>query len=572
MALELSRLPQPYPRRFVPQNADMGDWAQIEPLLDELERRSPTNGQELEQLLLDFSELASAIYEEGAVRRIRMTCQTDNEEYKRAFLHFVENIEPKLKPRVHQFRVKYVQTAARKELPQARYFVFDRSTANAVELFREENVPLETEATKLGQQYQTISGAQTVTFEGREQTLQQMAKYLEETDRTLRQSAWEKAEERRLQDRDALNSLYDKLIGIRQQIAQNAGFANYRDYIFRARERFEYTPEDCFGYHQAVERHIVPLMRHLQRQRQEKLRVKELRPWDLAVDVENRPPLRPFQSAQELIDGCQQIFARLDSELAEQFRQMAELNLFDLESRKGKAPGGYQATLAERRLPFIFMNAVGRDGDLRTMLHESGHAFHTMATRSDPFWPYRHAPTEFAEVASMSMELLSKPHWTVFYNTEDAQRSAQEHLRGIVTLLAWVATIDAFQHWVYTHPKHTVSEREAHWLELRRRFGGIESWAGYEDVQKNFWQRQLHLYLYPFYYIEYGIAQLGALQLYARAKKNPQEALLAYKRALALGGSRSLPELFAAAGLTFDFGETTVRQAAELLRSELLLS
>ncbi|MDW8110565.1 MAG: M3 family oligoendopeptidase [Candidatus Bipolaricaulota bacterium] len=570
--LDLSRLPKPYPRRFVPQNADMGDWAQIEPLLDELERRSPKNGQELEQLLLDFSELASAIYEEGAVRRIRMTCQTDNEEYKKAFLHFVENIEPKLKPRLHQFRVKYVQTAARKELPQARYLVFDRSTVNAVELFREENVPLETEATKLGQKYQTISGAQTVHFDGREQTLQQMAKYLEETDRTLRQSAWEKSEERRLQDRDALNALYDELIEIRQQIARNAGFANYRDYVFRARERFEYTPEDCFRYHQAVERHIVPLMRQLQRERQEKLGLKELRPWDLSVDVEGRPPLRPFGNAQQLIDGCQKIFSQLDSELAEQFRQMAELNLFDLESRKGKAPGGYQATLAERRLPFIFMNAVGRDGDLRTMLHESGHAFHTMATRQEHFWPYRHAPTEFAEVASMSMELLSKPYWTVFYTEDEAQRSSQEHLRGIVSLLAWVATIDAFQHWIYTHPRHTVAEREAYWLELRRRFGGIESWAGYEDAQKNFWQRQLHLYLYPFYYIEYGIAQLGALQLYARAKSDPREALTAYKRALALGGSRPLPELFKAAELKFDFGEETVKRAAELLRAELLMS
>jgi oligoendopeptidase F len=568
--LEFTRLPKSYPRRFLPQNADMGDWAQIEPLLDNLEHRSLKNAQELEQLLLDFSELASAIYEEGAARRIRMTCQTDNEEYKRAFLHFVENIEPKLKPRLHQFRVKYMQTPTRQALPQARYFVFDRNAANAVELFREENVPLETEATKLGQKYQTISGAQTVNFEGREQTLQQMAKYLEETDRKTRQSAWEKSEERRLQDRNALNSLYDELIGIRQKIAKNASFANYRDYLFRARERFEYTPEDCFRYHQAVERHIVPLWRQLQSERREKLGLKDLRPWDLSVDSESRPPLRPFQSVQELVDGCQKIFTRLDRELSEQFRQMAELNLFDLESRKGKAPGGYQATLAERRLPFIFMNAVGRDGDLRTMLHESGHAFHTMATRNDPFLPYRHSPTEFAEVASMSMELLSKPYWTVFYSTDEAQRSAQEHLRGIVAILAWVATIDAFQHWLYTHPGHRVAEREAYWLELRGRFGGIESWAGYEEAQRNFWQRQLHLYLYPFYYIEYGIAQLGALQLYARAKKNPQEALAAYKRALALGGSRPLPELFVAAGLKFDFGEDTVREAAGLLRSELL--
>lgn len=570
MALDLAQLPKPYPRRFVPQNADMGDWAQIEPLLDDLERRTPQNAKELEELLLDFSELGATIYEEGAARRIRMTCQTDNEEHKKAFFHFIENIEPKLKPRLQQFHIKYVQTPARKELDQERYFVFDRDTVNAVEIFREENVPLETEAAKLGQKYQTISGAQTVNFEGREQTLPQMAKYLEEPDRTTRQDAWESSEKRRLQDREQLNPLYDELIGIRQEIAKNAGFANYRDYIFRARERFDYTPKDCFQYHQAVEKYIVPLMRELQRERQERLGLPELRPWDLLVDPEGRPPLRPFQSAKELVDGCQKVFAQLDNELAAQFRQMAELNLFDLESRKGKAPGGYQATLAERRLPFIFMNAVGRDGDLRTMLHEAGHAFHTMATRSDPFLPYRHSPIEFAEVASMSMELLSKPYWTVFYKAEEAQRSSQEHLRGIVAILPWVATIDAFQHWIYTHHNHTAAEREAYWLELRQRFGGTESWAGYEEAQRSFWQRQLHLYLYPFYYIEYGIAQLGALQLYARAKKDPQEALAAYKRALALGGSRPLPELFTAAGLKFDFGEDTVKNTAALLRSELI--
>lgn len=569
MSLDFARLPKPYLRRFVPEKADLGDWAQIEPLLNELERRSPHNAKDLEQLLFDYSELGATIYEEAAARRIRMTCQTDNEEYKKAFLHFVENIQPKLKPRVHQLNIKYVQTPARKELARERYFVYDRDVVSEVEIFREQNVSLETEAIKLGQKYQAISGAQTVNFEGREQTLQQMAKYLEETDRNLRQSAWEKTEERRLQDRDQFNPLYDELIALRQTIAKNAGFVNYRDYAFKARGRFDYTPADCFKYHQAVEHYIVPLMRELQKERQKKMGLRELRPWDLSVDPQGRPPLRPFQNAQELINGCQEIFTKLDQQLATQFRQMAELDLFDLESRKNKAPGGYQATLTERRLPFIFMNAVGRDSDLRTMLHEAGHAFHTMATRNELLLDYRHAPTEFSEVASMSMELLSKPYWTAFYNAADAQRSSAEHLRGIVQLLPWIATIDAFQHWLYTHPDHTVAEREAHWLELRQRFGGLESWAGYEEAQRSFWQRQLHLYLYPFYYIEYGIAQLGALQLWARAKQDPIGALTAYKRALALGGSRPLPELFAAADLTFDFGEQTIQRAAELLRAEL---
>ncbi len=570
MPISLENLPSEFHRKFVPAHANLGDWDQIKPLLEELERRPIKTATDLEQWLLDSSELGAAIGEEAAVRRIRMTCDTENEEYRRAFLHFVENIQPRLREYGHRLNVKYVQSPTRESLPKSRYFVYDRSTANQVEIFREENIPLMTEATKLAQKYQVISGAQTVHFDGREQTLQQMAKYLEEPDRALRQSAWEKIEERRLTDREAFNELYDQLIELRQKIAQNAGFANYRDYVFKAFERFEYTPEDCRRYHDAVERYIVPLMRELQGRRQREMGLAELRPWDLAADPQGRPPLRPFQRAQELIDGCHEIFYQLDSELGAQFRRMAELNLFDLESRKGKAPGGYQATLTERRLPFIFMNAVGRNADLRTMLHESGHAFHTMATRTESLLSYRHAPTEFSEVASMGMELLSQPYLTTFYSADEAQRAAREHLEGIVYLLPWVATIDAFQHWVYTHPGHSVAEREAYWLELRRRFGGIENWAGYEEAQRNFWQRQLHLYLHPFYYIEYGIAQLGALQLYARAKRDPQEALLAYKRALALGGSRPLPELFAAAGLKFDFGEKTVSQAAALLRHELL--
>lgn len=570
MPLSLKELPCEFPRRFVPADVDLGDWEQIKPMLDELERRPIKTAQELEQWLLDSSELGAAISEEAAVRRIRMTCDTENEEYRKAFFHFVENIQPKLREYGHRLNVKYVQSQARTSLPQQRYFVYDRSTLTQVEIFREENIPLMTETIKLAQKYQVISGAQTVHFDDREQTLQQMAKYLEEPDRSTRQSAFEKIEERRLKDRETLNELYDQLIELRQRIAHNAGFANYRDYVFKAFERFDYTPQDCFRYHEAVEKHIVPLMRELQKRRQRELGLSELRPWDLAVDPRGRPPLRPFQTAQELISGCQEIFNKLDGELGAQFRTMAQLNLFDLESRKGKAPGGYQATLTERRLPFIFMNAVGRNADLRTMLHESGHAFHTMAARTEPLLSYRHAPTEFSEVASMGMELLSKPYLTVFYSPDQAERSAREHLEGIVNLLPWVATIDAFQQWVYTHPNHSVAEREAYWLELRRRFGGIESWAGYEDAQKNFWQRQLHLYLHPFYYIEYGIAQLGALQLYALSKRDHREALTAYKRALALGGSRPLPELFAAAGLKFDFGEETVRQAAELLRSELL--
>jgi oligoendopeptidase F len=569
MTLDPQKLPREYPRKYVPESLNAGDWAQLEPLLGELERRSLDTPEALERWLLDRSELAAVIQEEGAIRYIRMTCQTDNPDYEQAYLHFVEEIEPQLKPRFHRLDELYMRSPARSRLPQERYFVLDRKIQNSVELFREENVPLETEEEKAGQPYRKIMAAMTVHYDGKEQTLQQMARYLEEPQRQIRHEAWERIVERRLKDREKLDEIFDELLKIRQRIAENAGFANYREYAFRKRERFDYTPEDCERFHRAIERHIVPLMRDLQRWRREKLGVDELRPWDLQVDPEGKPPLRPFSKADELIEGCREIFERVDPELSAQFRCLAELDLLDLESRKGKAPGGYQATLEEHRLPFIFMNAVGRDSDVRTLLHEGGHAFHTFATRDEPLIAYRHAPLEFAEVASMGMELLSAPHLSVFYSPEEAERSRKRHLEGIVTLLSWIATIDAFQHWIYTHPGHTRKEREAKWLELHERFGGIESWEGYEEALRSDWQRQAHLYLHPFYYIEYGIAQLGALGIWLHSQRDYREAVQLYRRALALGGSRPLPKLFQAAGLPFDFGEEAVGRAATGLRYTL---
>jgi len=571
MTLDPQKLPREYPRKYVPESLNAGDWAQLEPLLGELERRGVEAPEALERWLLDRSELAAVLQEEGAIRYIRMTCQTDNPDYEQAYLHFVEEIEPQLKPRFHRLDERYMRSPARSRLPQERYFVLDRKIQNSVELFREENVPLETEEEKAGQPYRKIMAAMTVHYDGKEQTLQQMARYLEEPERRIRHEAWERIVERRLKDREQLDEIFDELLKIRQRIAENAGFANYREYAFRKRERFDYTPEDCERFHRAIERHLVPLMRDLQRWRQEKLGVDVLRPWDLQVDPEGKPPLRPFSNADELIEGCREIFDRIDPELSAQFRRLAELDLLDLESRKGKAPGGYQATLEEHRLPFIFMNAVGRDSDVRTLLHEGGHAFHTFAARDEPLIAYRHAPLEFAEVASMGMELLSAPHLGVFYSPEEAERSRRRHLEGIVTLLPWIATIDAFQHWIYTHPGHTRKEREAKWLELHERFGGIESWEGYEEALRSDWQRQAHLYLHPFYYIEYGIAQLGALGIWLHSQRDYREAVQLYRRALALGGSRPLPRLFEAAGLPFDFGDGAVSRAAEGLRQALAL-
>jgi oligoendopeptidase F len=569
--LPFGALPAYRPRRFVPANQDWNDWAAIAPLFDRLDAaiKACATANDLEHWLLDWSEFNAALDEEAARRNIAMTCHTDNAEAEKAFLHFIENIEPQAKPRQFALQQAFVKHPQRKSLPRPRYAVFDRDNANQVELFRPENVPLETSEAKLGQQYQKLSGALTVNFRGAEKTLVQMGRYLEEPDRATREESWRLVAERRLKEAGAFDAQFDEMAGLRGRIAANAGFSNYRDYAFRRLGRFDYTPADCERFHQAVESAVVPLLRELQADRRRKTGLPALRPWDLAMDPLNRAPLKPFTTSDELVTRSQRIFDRLDDELAGGFRRMQDLRLLDLDNRKGKAPGGYQSTLSEARLPFIFMNAVGVQRDVDTLLHEAGHAFHALATRNEDLHAYRGAPIEFCEVASMSMELLTGELLGEFYSPDDAARARRTHLEGIVTILGWIATVDAFQHWIYTHPGHTPAERDAAWMKLHQRFSGDVDWTGLDAERAKHWHRQLHIFLYPFYYIEYGIAQLGALQVWMNSKRDKARALNDYKRSLALGNSRPLPDLFATAGCKFEFSEATVRPLTNMIRDEL---
>jgi oligoendopeptidase F len=569
--LPFGKLPPAKPRSFVPANLELGDWPQIAPLFDQLERQAAAakDVQALEQWILNWCELSAALDQEGSTRNIAMTCHTDNAEAEKAYLHFVEHVEPQLKPRQFALEQLYVAHPQRKNLPMPRYEVFDRDVANHVQLFRPENVALETEEAKLGQQYQKLIGAQTVNFRGEEKTLVQMGRFLEEPDRALREEAWTLVANRRLQDVEKCEEIMDELIKLRHQIAQNAGFKNYLEYIFRQKGRFDYTPADCVKFHDAIESEIMPAVREIQNERRQKLNLEKLRPWDLAVDPQNRAPLKPFADVGEMVARTQKIFNSLDTELAANFQEMQDKKLLDLDNRKGKAPGGYQSTLAEARVPFIFMNAVGVQRDVETILHEAGHAFHAQATRGEDLYPYRSAPIEFCEVASMAMELLGNEFIEEFYAPAEAARARKTHLEGIIGFFPWMAVVDGFQHWIYTHPGHTRAKRKAAYLRLMDRFGGDVDYAGFEEVRAHSWHRQLHIFLYPFYYVEYGIAQLGALQVWANSKANKAKALADYKQGLALGGSRPLPELFRAAGCPFDFSARTIAPLIQLARTEL---
>jgi oligoendopeptidase F len=577
------------PSAFVPANLDATKWENLKPLYQQLLDRPLRCKGCLETLLLDRSELDAAASEAQANLYIAMTCDTTDEAAKKGYLDFVENVEPQLKKIGFELDRRIAASPFAAEIDQQRYGVLLRDIRADVEIFRDENVPLMTEDTKLGQQYDEICGVMTVTFRGEEKTLPQMARYLEETDRDTREEAWRGIAERRYQDHERIEELYDRMVRIRHQIARNAGFENYRDYAFKAKHRFDYTPADCEAFHRAAEEVCVPVYRALNAERAEALGLsgdaagggagerrgpsgrESLRPWDLAVDIRGRPPLRPFESADELIAGTSRIFHRLDPKLGAMFDSMREgtPTALDLESRKGKAPGGYQYNRDRIRKPFIFMNAAGLQRDLETMIHEAGHAFHSILCRDEPLVRYRHSPIEFAEVASMGMELLAQPFLEEFYAPDEAARAVRGHLEDLSKMLPWIATIDAFQHWVYAHPEHTRKERTAKWIELDHRFGAAVDWSGLEHYRATAWQRQLHLFSVPFYYIEYGIAQLGALQLWLQARRDQRKALSNYFAALSLGGSRPLPELFAAAELKFDFGPDTVRSLMDEVKREL---
>jgi oligoendopeptidase F len=571
MSLPFGPLPPYKPRTFLPPDLNLGDWNSIAPWFDALESRAPACDDlpAFETWLRDWGELGAALDEERSKRYIAMSCHTDDKEAEAAYLAFVEQVDPEVKPK--QFRLCRIFLAhpIRALLPPARYSVFDRDTALAVEVFRQENVPLEVEEARLGNEYQKLSGGLTVNFRGAERTLPQMAVHMEDPDRATREEAWRLTSTRRLASAAEFDDIFGKLEGLRVRMAANAGHANYRDFAFRLRGRFDYSPDDCTQFHDAIEAEFMPLVRELHEARRRRLGVDVLRPWDTSVDPSGRPPLRPFAETSALEEGGQRIFDRIDPTLAEGFRDMRRRRLLDLANRKGKAPGGYQSTLSEARAPFIFMNAVGLQRDVETLLHEAGHAFHAQATVDEPLYAYRSAPIEFCEVASMAMELIAAPCLDEFYSPQDAARARRVHLEGIVGVFPWIATVDAFQHWLYTHPGGSAEGRAAAWTNLMKRFGGAVDWTGLEEARARLWHKQLHIFLYPFYYVEYGIAQLGALQIWARSLEDPKAALEGYKAGLALGGSRPLPELFEAAGCRFDFSRDALRPLAARLRNAL---
>ena len=563
---------QKAPRTFLPEDFNITTWDKLEPYFKELLDRGITSKADLERWLKDISELEAVVSEDACWRQINMTCDTENKALEEAFTYFCMHIQPHIQPYADKLNRKLIDTPFAKDLDQEKYFTYLRSIRKNIELFREANVPIQAEMSVLQQQFGVISGKMTVTVKGQEYTLQQAAKFLEDHDRKLREEVYRKINERRLQDRGELNNLYNTLIEKRDRIAKNAGFDNFRDYKFKELGRFDYTKEDCFQFHEAVKQHVLPLVDIIYAGKRKKLGLDSLRPWDLEAEPQGVEPLHPFKNGDDLLNKTIECFNELRPFFADCLKKMNEMKRLDLDSRKGKAPGGYNCPLAETGAPFIFMNAAGQTSDVTTMVHEGGHAVHSFLAHPLELSAFKEYPMEIAEVASMAMELFSMDHWQFFFsNKNDLNRAKSKELERVITIFPWIATIDKFQHWVYENPGHTEQERTEKWVEILNEFSSSEvDFSGLDEYRKSSWQRQLHLFEVPFYYIEYGIAQLGAIGLWMQFKKNKEQALNNYVNALSKGGTKTLPELYKAAGLEFNFSPDHIRDLMEFVKSELV--
>lgn len=559
-------------RKFIDKNLSIQTWEDIESYFINLKERTINSKEDYILWLQNRSELDAVLEENAAWRYIKMTIDTRDQNLKDAYTYFVTEIQPKLAPFEDELNQKMLQSTFMESLKNEKdYFIYFRSVQKELDLFRTENIAIEAEISEESQQYGAISAAQMIDFDGEKMTIQKASTLLKDLGENVRKKAFLLIGERRKQDNDKLDDLFSSLVEKRHQIALNAGFKNFRDYKFHSLGRFDYTKEDCFNFHISIKKHIVPLVKKIQQKQADLLGVEKLKPWNLEVDPLGRKALKPFENGQELLDRTIKMFENIDPFFADCIQTMNEMGHLDLESKEGKSPGGYNYPLYEIGVPFIFMNAVGALRDLVTMVHEGGHAIHSFLSRDLAITGFKNLPSEVAELASMSMELLSMDQWEIFFeDAENLKRAKIEQLETILKILPWVATIDEFQHWIYENPAHSVEERQNQWEKISKDYGtGLVDWTGYEEFKSRSWQRQLHLFEVPFYYIEYGIAQLGALAVWKNSKTDLPTTIQNYKNALKLGYTEQIPEIYQVAGIEFNFSEKYIQDLAQFLKKEL---
>lgn len=558
-------------RTYVSKDLKIEKWADIEPYFSDLLSRAIQSVEDLEKWMLQRSELDAVLEEEMAWRYIAMNCDTQNAQLAERFNVFVTEIEPFINTQSNELDKKWTSSPFFYELDSQKYFTIIQATRNKLELFREENVPIQAQLQQESQEYGLISSKQTILFKDKELTLQQAAVFLKETDRQLREDVYLKIANRRLQDADKLNSLLNQLIVKRHQLALNAGFNTYTEFRFKELARFDYTQNDCLEFHKSVQQSVVPIVAELMNHRKDKLSVMALRPWDIDVDTDNKAPLKPFENADDLLNKTIACFTEIDSLFGEYLQIMRQNNYFDLDSRKGKAPGGFNYPLYESNAPFIYMNAAGTLRDVETMVHEGGHAIHSFLSSHLELVDFKGLPSEVAELASMSMELISMEHWHHFFPDEDSlKRAKRSQLEGVISILPWIMTVDAFQNHLYAHIGESFEQRSVAWNKILQLFSDNQiDWTGLEQFKDISWQKQLHIFEVPFYYIEYAISQLGAIAIWRNYRQNREKTIEQYKNALALGYTVSIKEIYQTAGIRFDFSSEYISELIAFVSEEL---
>ena len=564
-------IPSAAPRLFLAENVDLDNWSDLNRYFNDLKTRNIPTESDLKQWLKDISELEAVLEEHLAWKYIKMTIDTRDEALSADYQHFISEIQPQIAPLSDSINRKLVQHPLAAALSGEAFRIYIHKLGLEVKQFRQENVPLQSALRKQAQEYGAITGGLSIEFEGEKLTMPQAGAKLQDTNRALRQAVFEAINAVRIEVRKALDDLLNELVKGRDLVARNADYANFRDYAFDMLGRVDYTAEDCYNFHESIAQEIVPLVKGFHSERKTKMQLEVLKPYDLAVDPEGNEALAPFKTAGELLEKSVEVFKRVDPYFGDCLSTMNTMGHLDLASKPGKAPGGYNYPLYEIGVPFIFMNAVGTQRDMVTMMHEGGHAVHSFLTRDLPITSFKSCPSEVAELASMAMELLSMDHWDVFYsNPEELKRAKKDHLQDLLSVLPWIATVDEFQHWLYLNPEHPVEARTEKWISLGEKYSsGMVDWSDYPEAQATSWQKQLHIYEVPFYYIEYGMAQLGAIAVYRNYRQNPEKAIQQYKDALSLGYTKSIGEIYKTAGIAFDFSQSYVRELADFIRAEL---
>ncbi len=556
---------------FIPLNLQLSSWNDLKPYFEKLLNQNPTSIQDLEELIKNYSDVLRVHEEQNGRAYISMTCQTDSKEALARYEKFQDEINPQVSLYSNNVEEKIRENPYWKDLPAQRYHQYQKSVEKKLSLFRKENVPLYAELSKLGTEYSQTAGSLMVTIDGKEMTIPQAQSLLHSENRNQRYTVWKAVQDTRLQVKEKCDGIMNAMVSLRNKVALNAGYSNFRDYQHDCLHRFDYSPQDVLTLHAAIKKQVRPLAEKILAQRAKQLGVLEdFRPWDTEGEAPGTQALTPFSSSEEFLNKTIQVFEKVHPEFGQNLKVMKEEKLFDLETRKGKAPGGYNYPLAVTNKPFIFMNSAGTHRDLVTLMHEGGHAMHSFLTAAEPLIFYQNTPMEMAETASMSMELISSSHWNIFYNETDCLRARQEHLEDIVLTFPWFAVVDSFQHWLYLNPNHSVTERDLMFRNLMEEHNpSIINWKGYEKYLENIWQKQLHIFEVPFYYIEYAIAQLGALQVYRHFLKNPQNAIDKYRLGLSQGSTKSLPEIWKLMNIEFNFSASMLEDLMSFVEEEL---